>query len=231
MPRKVFTAGEVLAAADVNEFLMDQAVQTFASSAARGSAITTPVEGMVTYLEDTNELQVYSGAAFVNVAGLELINNTNISSSTVNLSNILTSKYNRYRVSIEVFASTTSPLNTLLMRFRENVTDKATEYYGGRDQVRFDAARNANGFNNSTSITLSTGIGVSGNRSVASFDLYRSATDGVIVGNGYDGAQSGGFYIGANNSNMTNFTGLSFFSSGGATLTGNVKVYGYKEAI
>jgi hypothetical protein len=61
MPRKVFTAGEVLAAADVNEFLQDQAVMTFADTAARGSAIGTAVEGMVTYLEDINSLSVYNG--------------------------------------------------------------------------------------------------------------------------------------------------------------------------
>jgi hypothetical protein len=68
MPRKVFTAGEVLAAADVNEFLMDQAVMTFASSAARGSAIGTAVEGMVTWLNDENALQVYDGTAWNGLA-------------------------------------------------------------------------------------------------------------------------------------------------------------------
>jgi hypothetical protein len=62
MPRKVFTAGEVLAAADVNEFLMDQAVQSFAGTAARGSAIPSPVEGMVSYLEDSNTFQYYNGS-------------------------------------------------------------------------------------------------------------------------------------------------------------------------
>jgi hypothetical protein len=68
MPRKVFTAGEVLAAADVNSFLMDQAVQTFASSAARSSAIGTATEGMVTWLNDENALQVYDGTAWNGLA-------------------------------------------------------------------------------------------------------------------------------------------------------------------
>jgi len=61
MPRKVFTAGEVLAASDVNEFLQNQAVMSFAGTAARGSAIGTAVEGMVTYLNDSNSLSVYNG--------------------------------------------------------------------------------------------------------------------------------------------------------------------------
>jgi hypothetical protein len=92
MPRKVFTAGEVLAAADVNEFLMDQSVMTFASSAARGSAIGTATEGMVTWLNDENALQVYDGTAWNGLAasggnaiinGAFEINQRNFTSSTV----------------------------------------------------------------------------------------------------------------------------------------------------
>jgi hypothetical protein len=62
MSRKVFTAGEVLAAADVNSFLMDQTVMSFAGTAARGSAISSPVEGMTTFLEDSNILSIYDGS-------------------------------------------------------------------------------------------------------------------------------------------------------------------------
>ena len=71
MPRKVFVAGEILTAADVNTNLMDQAVMVFADSTARTAAIPTPVEGMVTYLEDVGGaqgLEVFDGAAFTPVA-------------------------------------------------------------------------------------------------------------------------------------------------------------------
>jgi hypothetical protein len=67
MSRKVFTAGEVLAAADVNSFLMDQSVMSFAGTATRGSAILTPVEGMVTYLEDSKLIQAYNATAWTTV--------------------------------------------------------------------------------------------------------------------------------------------------------------------
>jgi hypothetical protein len=66
MSRKVFTAGEVLAAADVNSFLMDQSIMSFAGTASRGSAIPSPVEGMTTFLEDSNHLSIYDGAAWKN---------------------------------------------------------------------------------------------------------------------------------------------------------------------
>lgn len=58
MPRKVFVNGNVLTDTDLNTFLMNQTVMTFAGTAARSSAIGTATEGMVTYLEDVNEIQV-----------------------------------------------------------------------------------------------------------------------------------------------------------------------------
>jgi hypothetical protein len=62
VPRKVFVAGEILTAADVNTNLMDQAVMSFADSAARGSAIPSPVEGMVSYLQDVDRWEGYTTA-------------------------------------------------------------------------------------------------------------------------------------------------------------------------
>lgn len=65
--RKVWSAGDVLAAADVNGYLMDQAVMVFADAAARTSAIGTPTQGMVSYLQDTSSLEVY-GTAWASVS-------------------------------------------------------------------------------------------------------------------------------------------------------------------
>ena len=64
MSYKVFTNGSVLPASDVNEFLMNQAVISFTNSAARSAAITGPIEGMLTYLEDVNIYQFYNGTAW-----------------------------------------------------------------------------------------------------------------------------------------------------------------------
>lgn len=66
--RKTFASGEVLTASDVNGYLMDQAVMRFADSAARGSAIAAPTQGMVTYLDDVDSMQVYTGSAWRQVA-------------------------------------------------------------------------------------------------------------------------------------------------------------------
>jgi len=68
--RKVFTSGEILTSADVNSFLMDQSVMVFADSSARSSAIPSPSEGMVTFREDQDVVEVFDGAAFKTVGGL-----------------------------------------------------------------------------------------------------------------------------------------------------------------
>jgi hypothetical protein len=64
MAYKVFSNGSVLNASDLNDYLMNQSVMVFSSSAARASAITSPTEGMMTYLEDTNRFQYYNGTAW-----------------------------------------------------------------------------------------------------------------------------------------------------------------------
>jgi len=67
MPKKVFDAGEVLSASDVNEFLMDQMVQTFAGTAARGSAIGSATAGMITYLSDSDTFEYWNGSSYVSL--------------------------------------------------------------------------------------------------------------------------------------------------------------------
>lgn len=70
---KLFTSGSVLTAAEVNTYLMDQAVMRFADEATRtaafgGAGEPTLAEGMVSYLMDSNTVQVYNGSAWVPVS-------------------------------------------------------------------------------------------------------------------------------------------------------------------
>ena len=61
---KDFVTGEVLTAADVDGYLM-QGVWVFANAAARTAAVTSPQEGNMSYLKDTNSIEYYSGSAWV----------------------------------------------------------------------------------------------------------------------------------------------------------------------
>ena len=67
---KLFNTGDVLTAAQVNTYLQEQTVMVFASSAARTSALSGVLaEGMMSYLQDTNTVQVYNGTSWVAVGG------------------------------------------------------------------------------------------------------------------------------------------------------------------
>ena len=66
---KVFSTGEVLTAADVNDYLMEQSIGIFANATARDAQITSPIEGQFAYLADSNTLFYYSGAAWASYIG------------------------------------------------------------------------------------------------------------------------------------------------------------------
>lgn len=66
---KEFATGDILTAADANGYLASQVVMVFASASARASAITSPQEGMFSYLKDTNATQYYDGSAWTAIGG------------------------------------------------------------------------------------------------------------------------------------------------------------------
>jgi hypothetical protein len=62
---KAFATGDVLTAAQVQYNLQNQTIMFFASSAARTAALSgVVVEGMFSYLADTNAFEYYDGAAW-----------------------------------------------------------------------------------------------------------------------------------------------------------------------
>lgn len=63
---KLFATGDVLTAAQVNTYLMQQTVMVFASATARNTALSGILaEGLTCYLTDTNDFQIYDGSAWV----------------------------------------------------------------------------------------------------------------------------------------------------------------------
>lgn len=56
---RTFTAGAVLTAAQVQNYLQDQAVMVFASASARTTALASPAQGMMSFLNDSNSYWQY----------------------------------------------------------------------------------------------------------------------------------------------------------------------------
>jgi len=80
--KKTFEANEVLTAADVNGYLMDQSVMRFATTSARDTNIPSPTEGMVVYIDADDSLLVYDGSAWVNLGETLSITASQISDVT-----------------------------------------------------------------------------------------------------------------------------------------------------
>ena len=66
---RTFEAAEVLTATNVQTFLQDQVIATFANEAARDAAITSPSEGQHCFLKDVDETQYYTGSTWVQLGG------------------------------------------------------------------------------------------------------------------------------------------------------------------
>jgi hypothetical protein len=100
---KVFTNGSVLQASEINDNLMRQSVMVFSNAAARSAAITVPLEGMLTWLEDLNQYQNYNGSAWVQTivpAGYSLIKSQAIGTSvtSVTVTGAFSSTYDAYQI-------------------------------------------------------------------------------------------------------------------------------------
>jgi len=98
-----FVDGQVLTAAQVNGYLMKQAVMYFATAAARSSAITSPEEGMVTYRADADVIEFYNGTAWselgdVTLTGSQTLTNKTLTSPTLNQS-VLNGSEERWNIS------------------------------------------------------------------------------------------------------------------------------------
>lgn len=133
MPREVFVAGQILTAAELNT-VSDQTVMTFAGTAARGSAIPTPVEGMISYLEDSNQWEGYTtqwgplGRILQVVTGYTASSTSTTSTNFVNtsLSASITPKSTSSQIAIFVqvkeFVHLNSAGNSELSLFRGTVS-------------------------------------------------------------------------------------------------------------
>ena len=159
MPREVFVAGQILTAAEMN-IVSDQTVMSFAGTAARGSAIPTPVEGMVAYLNDTDALTVYNGSSWVPAASGATLGSGSIlqvvsTTKTDTFSTSSTSYTNLTGLSASITPSSTA--NKVLVLVSVSINPGGIAF--GRYEIRRD------------STTVGSGVAV-GNRSAAFASFY-----------------------------------------------------------
>jgi hypothetical protein len=206
---------------------MDQTVMSFAGTAARGSAIATPVEGMYTHLEDTDRLEFWNGSAWRSPFGATLLATGTFSSAAVAaIDNVFTSQYDNYKI---VFDLTGSGASELRLRFRVGgVATTSSSYENG---LLIIGSADSNAFTSTNSV-LTTYFSVGGTNAAANLvagemTVYspnlvkRTRVTGHTTGSLL---QIGGFEMTV----TTAFDGMELALASG-TLSGTIRIYGLRN--
>jgi hypothetical protein len=230
MPRKVFTAGEVLAAADVNEFLMDQSVMSFAGTAARGSAIPTPVEGMLTWLEDVDRYEYRDGSgAWVPLGGMDLITTENFSAvNEVLFTSRFTSVYRNYFFIISSLSASVDN-GELLLQLRNATSNQTSANYQRQLLTVQSTTVTGTQATNQTSVRVCASETLGRIAKCYIFDPLANSNTSFQADSNRVGTtnQTIGLAYGNYNANYS-ADGFRLFPASG-TITGTISLYGIKE--
>lgn len=232
--RKVFTAGDVLTASDVQNYMMDQSVMYFAGTAARSSAIATPTTGMTTYIGVTGtatipQIEVYTGSAWQTPYALTQVANVSFSAaSSVALDNVFTSTYTNYQAILNITTASATSNHTLAYRAGGSTNNTANYFYGAVAIV-FGSAT-VQGSQNSSATTIVEGSRAdSGAQSITNF--YFGAPQAVSRTNSqaFTTDSSVTRQVGTLFNATTQFDGFVITPQSG-TITGNIRVYGLRNS-
>jgi len=218
---KVFTNGSTLQASELNENLMQQSIAVFSNAAARTAAITSPLEGQMTYLEDVNRYDHWNGLSWVSPFGSTLVSNTQFTSSTsVIIANCFSSAYEIYEVYVR---TTTGGLNPLF-QMRAGGTTQTTNYAGS---LIFWSGSAVTGLNRVTTSFPSFGNDTRDAVKATFVNPFEARTTSYIgqsTSSGSNVAIDGGFL---NTTTSYDSLVLSF----GNSSTGNIAIYGMRKNV
>jgi len=230
---RTFTAGEVLTASNVQNYLMDQSVMVFGGSAARSSAIGTAnfEEGMVSYLTDTDKVEAYNGTNWVSVApttsqGLTLINTTSFSAvASQSINDVFSATYDNYRIMIRLIGSSDTAIR---LRLRTGGSDASGANYTYQEFQVNNATVSASRTSNSTNLV--TGVTDANYHATIVLDVFNpfaaTPTGFVAVSNRTQSVAQLQTNTGVHTLS-TSYSGVTFFADSTFTLTGKVGIYGY----
>jgi len=220
-------------------------VNPFADSAARATAIPSPVEGQMASLNDDDKVYRYSGSAWVAVGlppGLNPVTPTSIANSggsasttgntttfttvtALSLNGVFTSAYRNYRIVIEATGSSTN----LNFRMRAAGTDNSGANYARQYMFGSGAsvlAARATGATSAWFISLASNY-----RAIGTYDISNpaQALQTSMVGSQAYSASTVEVITWANNHNQaTAYDGITFIPDSGS-FTGTVNIYGYNQ--
>lgn len=246
----LFVANQVLTAAQQNTSA-GTGVPVFATTVTRDAAFggsnKALAEGQLCYIEASNIVQYYDGAAWATVGpstagGLVPVTPTSIAAtggssslsgatatftgtSTISLNGIFTATYNAYRIVIEALPSGGS---TLRGRLRAAGTDNSSANYGyAAPQISYSAGTlTANAYGTADALIVFGQFGTQ-NTSALFLDIAgayssskRTNWSSRMSSNGYTDICGGQMTV------STSYDGITFYGDS-VTFTGTVTAYGY----
>jgi hypothetical protein len=226
---KVFTNGSVLQASEINDNLMRQSVMVFSNAAARTAAITSPIEGMLTWLEDVNRYEFYNGTAWVsdNTGLVQLASQTFTGVSSVAFNTLFSDLYRDYQFIYQGSASSTG--NDLLFRYRSGVTDNTTSDYFSASVRITNAAGPTRNYGGGTSAIVATFGNVANTFSLTMSNPFTAAKTLSFGQSTATGTTADHF---STNHQFKNddlsFDGINFIMGSG-TFSGTITAYGYRR--
>lgn len=243
-----FTASQVLTADQMNQSART-GVPVFADTTARdaafgGSGEKTLAEGQLCYLESTNVVQYYDGAAWATVgpqtlsSGLNYITGATFTTATsVSLpDNTFSSTYRNYRMVWAITAATTAV--TLTGRYRAGGSDNTTARY-----FQMSAGFAADGTGSDQADSLTTSLTLGGATTffswVLSVDVYAPNISNIYkpMSGSLQFYPGSGAYRGRAFAAALDTTGAAFqvdsfslISNTASSISGNYRVYGYADS-
>jgi hypothetical protein len=219
---KVFTNGSVLQASEINENLMRQAVSVFSNAASRTAAVTSPVEGQMTYLEDTNLYASWNGSSWISPFGTTLLaEQVFTGAGSVTVDNVFTSEFDAYKIIMGVTSSTTVDATF---------------------QLRASGSAAASNYNDVSLQAFGSGTAVTSNTGQTTARIVRIDTDGalleLLLNNPNRAARTYGIASGVDSLNVLKFHAFSHtlanvytgFQFNMSNTTGRLRVYGLRNA-
>lgn len=189
--RKTFNPLEVLTAANVNGYLMDQSVMVFAGTAARSSAIGTPSAGMVTFRTDGSAWEGYNGSGYVPLVDTATFLTASGTATLTNKSidgNQLVTVVNTVAATATTYTTSAADRNELIYSLATaNVTVTVPDVFNIGDRI--DVIRDAAGtviLAAGTGVTSWAGAGTAGTAVTFKIDQqYNGATIQKVAANSY----------------------------------------------
>jgi hypothetical protein len=223
---KVFTNGSVLQASEINENLMQQSTAVFSNAAARTAAITSPVEGQLTYLEDTNRYGMWNGSAWVSPFGMTLLTQTSVTGAgTISVDNVFTTEFQNYKLVLNL---TSMGAGSVRLRFRTGGSDVTLNEYSWV----YGLSAGGNTWTTDRAFTTDTGL-IAANTGATTFAgemicfSPQASLATQVVSNGTDASGSILELGNCGYKLTTSFNGVSIL---GTTMTGTLRIYGLRNA-